>query len=539
MIRRSTLVCTLTALALTAGCATTTEATRPAEPAPVVEAPSPAPVRDPRAPAPAEPVPSRPLPTLSPLEVVRLPVPNKPIVSLRLVFRAGSVDDPAGKEGLTSLTGSVLEEGGTQKLTSAQLLQALYPIAGDLSVSTDKELTVFAGRIHRDNLDAFLEIFTDVLLHPRLDAKEFERLRQDHLNAVKNGLRNEDDERLGKAALDAVLYAGHPYRHYPVGTVAGLEAITLEDVRAQWQRVFTQDRLIVGLAGAVDEALEQQVLQRLSALPKTGAPRVQLPPAPGVHGQVLLIKKQTLSTAISLGSSYPVRRGDPDFFLLFFAMSYLGEHRQSNGVLFNQLRELRGLNYGDYAYAEMHHQEGYSSLPATNVARSQQHFSLWLRPVEPDTAMFATRGAVHFFDALIKDGIPAERFEVTRQFLDGFTRLWSQTDQRRLGYAIDSKLYGTPDFLEAYRAALKTMTPDQVHAALSRHYAADKLNYAYVVQDAEKLKELLTRQPPTPLTYTSEKPAQLLAEDQIISARPLPLDPASIQILDAQQFMQQ
>lgn len=513
-------------------CATTPDTAR-TEAAPVVEAPAEA-----KQPA-AQPVPPRPFAAHAPMEVIRLPVPNKPIVSLRLVFRAGSVDDPAGKEGLTSLTGSILEEGGTAELDSAQLIQALYPMAAELSIRTDKELTVVQGRVHRDHLDRFLKIFTDVLLAPRLDPREFERLRQDHLNAVTSSLRNEDDERLGKVALDSLMYAGHPYRHYEVGTVAGLQAITLEDVRAHWKNVFTQDRLLIGLAGAVDDALVQQVTTRLSALPKTGIARAELPAAPAVHGKVIIVKKQTLSTAISMGSSYGVRRGDPDFFPLFFAMSYLGEHRQSNGVLFNQLRELRGLNYGNYAYAEAHQQEGYSTLPATNVARAQQHFSLWIRPVEPAAAMFATRGAQHFFEELVQNGIPQERFDVSRQFLGGFTRLWEQTDQRRLGWAIDSRLYGTPDFLDAYRTALTTLTPAQVHAALAQHYSNDRLNYAFVTQDAEGLKKLLTEQPPTPLQYKSEKPAELLAVDQLIAARKLPLDPESIQIVDAQEFMAQ
>ncbi|MDP3570418.1 MAG: insulinase family protein, partial [Archangium sp.] len=55
-------------------------------------------------PAPTEAVPYRALPSIEPMKLVVLPVPNKPIVSVRLVFRTGSVDDPSGKEGLTALT---------------------------------------------------------------------------------------------------------------------------------------------------------------------------------------------------------------------------------------------------------------------------------------------------------------------------------------------------------------------------------------------------------------------------------------------------
>ena len=66
----------------------------------------------------------RPFVKVAPLETILLADASKPIVSLRFVFRAGSVDDPPGKEGLTDLTAAVLEQGGTQELSSAQFLDA-------------------------------------------------------------------------------------------------------------------------------------------------------------------------------------------------------------------------------------------------------------------------------------------------------------------------------------------------------------------------------------------------------------------------------
>ena len=161
-------------------------------------------------PAPTAAVPYHPLPAIEPMKLVVLPVPNKPVVSVRLVFRTGSVDDPSGKEGLTALTTRMLLEGGTKSLDSAQLAEALYPMAAQLSGDTDKEFTTITGRVHRDRLPRFLEILSEALLAPRLDEKEFSRLRSEQLNGVKNRLRQENDEELSKVALDSLLYQGHP-----------------------------------------------------------------------------------------------------------------------------------------------------------------------------------------------------------------------------------------------------------------------------------------------------------------------------------------
>jgi zinc protease len=411
-------------------------------------------------------------------------------------------------------------------------------MAAELDVAPDKEFTTFSGRVHKDFLPRFLDLFSEVVLAPRWDPAEFERLRTRSVNVIQNNLRSENDEALGKVALDALLFRGHPYEHFVGGTVQGLRGLTLEDVKAHAARVFTQDRLVIGLAGAVDEALTQEVKKRLSALPATGAPRVELPPVEPVAGRALIVEKPTLSTAISMGYVTPLRRGDPDFYPVAFALSYLGEHRQFNGVLFNELREKRGLNYGDYAYAEHFVEQPGTTYNRTNIARTQQDISLWIRPVVPGNGMFATRGAVYYLDQLVKNGIPQDRFELTRGFLIGYTRLWEQSDQRRLGYAIDSLHYGTPDFLEQYRQALARMTPESVQQAVRRHLRPEALNFAFVTADAKGLQELLQKQPPSPIQYASPKAPELLETDKAIIQHRLPVRAEAVEIQPTSAFME-
>src|ERR1700733_10550661 len=59
--------------------------------------------------------------------------PANPLVALRIVFRAGSHNDPPGKEGLAALTAAMVAEGGTKDLTYNQILAKFYPMAADLS----------------------------------------------------------------------------------------------------------------------------------------------------------------------------------------------------------------------------------------------------------------------------------------------------------------------------------------------------------------------------------------------------------------------
>jgi len=64
-----------------------------------------------------------------------------------------------------------------------------------------------------------------------------------------------------------------------------------------------------------------------------------------------------------MGHSLGITRADDDFYPLYLAGSYLGEHRTFNGLLMIELRQKRGLNYGDYAYVENFIQDGGTTFP--------------------------------------------------------------------------------------------------------------------------------------------------------------------------------
>ena len=128
-------------------------------------------------------------------------------------------------------------------------------------------------------------------------------------------------------------------------------------------------------------------------------------------------------------------RRDDDFYALAIANSYLGEHRNFNGKLMQDLRSKRGLNYGDYSYIEDFIQEGTGTFPITNNPRRQAYFSIWIRPVPADKSVFAIRAALWELDRLIENGNVPAGLRGTRTYLLNYSKLWVQTLSRRLGFA--------------------------------------------------------------------------------------------------------
>jgi zinc protease len=456
--------------------------------------------------------------------VVQLPG-KSPLVTLRFVFTTGSASDPADKPGVAHLTGEVLGSGGTKDLTYKQIVDAMYPMATSVEVYSDKEMTTFVGETHLDNLDKFYGLMRDIILHPGWRTDDFERVRDDSINALRVSLRGNNDEELGKEELYNVIYAGRPYGHENLGSISALKKMTVADLQSFYGRHYTQANLIIGIAGGYSPEFLARVKRDFSALPAGPADKFDDLPAPPAIAQshVTLVQKDTRSVAWSLGYPIDVKRGDPDFAALLVMQSWLGQHRESAGRLFGRMRELRGLNYGDYAYIEYFPRGMFRFEPEPNIARHQQIFQIWIRPVEPPNAVFALRLALFELNNLVKNGIPQADFEKTRSFLSKYVNILTKTKSAELGYAIDSEYYGIPNYNEYIKAALAKLTVEDVNAAIRRRLHAENIQIVGVAKDADAITAALTGDQPTPVQYNSPKPQEVLDEDKVVERWPLHL----------------
>ncbi len=448
---------------------------------------------------------------------------QSPLVTVRAVFRTGAATDPKGKEGLAALTASMLAEGGTKRLTYDQVVEALYPMAVNISHQVDKEMTTFSAETHVDNLDAFYSIFRDILLDPGWRLEDLKRLKDQTINSLRVNLRANNDEELGKEVLYNAIYAGHPYGHYNRGKVSAIESITIEDLKAFWRTNYTRASLTVGLAGGYPGTFADQMKKDFSTFAAGKVGKTVRPAPAKISGLNLhLVDKRTRSVAYSFGFPFEVKRGHPDYLALLVAQSFLGPHRNSAGLLYQNIRETRGLNYGDYAYIEYFPNGMFQFEPSPNLARPQQIFQIWIRPVELPTAHFTLRLAFHEVEKFITNGLTVEEFEQARNYVSKNVNLLTKTKRAELGYAIDSAFYGIPEYNRYVNAGLKKLTAADVNRAIKKHLQLANMHVVAITPDAEELKKKLLSNEPSPMKYASEKPKELLDEDKLIEKRGLP-----------------
>jgi len=490
------------------------------------------------------------------VEAQRTPAPatillreaSSPFVAFNLWIRSGSAADPKGKEGLASLTGTLMASGATAQDSLEAILQKQYPLAASYGVSVDKEMSTVTGRVHRDNLDAFYALFKNAILSPAFTEADFARVKAQRLNTLERARRYSRDEELSKQLLFWMAYEGTPYAHPEEGYVDSVRSITLDDVRGFYRAHVRRGNVTLAMGGSYPDGFPEAVRRDLDTLPD-GAPTPVPAPAPKAPAgvKVLLVDKETDASAISFGFPIALLRNDPDFVPLLVANSYLGEHRNPVGRLYQIIREARGMNYGNYSYIEAFPAGYATQQPRLNVARRSQLFEIWIRPVAltapgnlHDRTLFAIRAALRELAQLRDQGMTPGAVEASKQYLRDYTGTWADTLSRRLGYAVDDAFYGIPPpgFMATVRGALERVTPEQVNGAIRKHLRSDGMYLAIVTADAARLKEKLVRGDASPITYSAPPSAAIAAEDRIISALPLGVKDTDVTILPIDRVFQ-
>ncbi len=475
------------------------------------------------------------------MAVVELKLKNANKVVFMFRFDNGSIIDPAGKAGLTFATASMMAQGGAGGMAYADIQDKLHPWAATYFATVDKQVTTFTFQVPVDFVEEFYPIVINMLLAPDFSDKDFSRIMKEQQTFVDQLVRASSDEDYGKFALEHLLFRGGNMQHLLQGTSDSVETISLDDIKAHYQKVFTRNNVTLGVAGDYSDAILDRLKADLAKLPDTpfeAATPSKAKTANGIEVEIIA-KDGAFGSAIFTGAPLAITRTDDEFAALMIANSWMGEHRKSYSRLYQKIRTTRSMNYGDYSYIEWLRAGGSNQLPPFGVPRASNYWSIWIRPVQiasqlktqyPELAditighaHFALRLAIREFDLLIKNGMSEEEFKATRTFLRSYTKLYAQSPAQQLGWLMDSRFYGRTDYLQELDLLLETVTLGEVNAAIRKHWQTQNMFVTIVtdVSEAKALADSLINNTPSPMSYSdlvkSGMPAEVLAEDEQVA----------------------
>ena len=269
-----------------------------------------------------------------------------PLVTLLLLLPAGAAADPAGRPGLASLTGDLVDEGAGD-LSAIELHETLARIGARLDIDVGADASTIGVSGLARFADRAFEILADLALRPRFDLAEFERVRERRLSRLLQ-LRDMPPA-VADRTFVSLIYPDHPYGHLAVGTEESLRETTLDEVVAFHRRAYALSNatLIVVGDGRHDQFVDMArrafgACETAATEPLVDAAALPRPASP-IHHFALVHRPGAAQSELRVGQ-VATARNSPDYHALLVLNMVLGGQFVSR--LNMKLREEKGYTYG-------------------------------------------------------------------------------------------------------------------------------------------------------------------------------------------------
>lgn len=271
-----------------------------------------------------------------------------PLINFNITIPGGHSLDPADKAGLASITADLMNEGTANK-TPAELEEAIGLLGSSLRIYSGLEETVISGNCLARNFKETMALVEEMLLEPRWDSTEFERLKQELKTSLKG--REANPTAIAAINFNKLIYGpDHIYGIPTSGTLETTNDITLEDLKAFYEANIKPGGAAFHVVGDLSQEEIEASLAGLSSRWEgmvSPAPKQELP-KDSKGGNLYFIDVPNSKQSVLYIGKLALDASNPDFSKLDFANEIIGGG--SSGRLFQVLRIGKGYTYGAYSY---------------------------------------------------------------------------------------------------------------------------------------------------------------------------------------------
>jgi len=185
-----------------------------------------------------------------------------PVVGVAVWYNVGSKDEPEGKTGFAHLFEHLMFNGSEN--APADYFQYLQEMgATDYNGTTNFDRTNYFQTVPRPALERALWLESDRMGY-LLGAVTQEKL-DNQRGVVQNEKRQGDNQPGGLVfyeVLETLFPEGHPYRHSVIGSMADLDAASMEDVRDWFTDKYGPNNATLVLAGDISPAEARPLVEK-------------------------------------------------------------------------------------------------------------------------------------------------------------------------------------------------------------------------------------------------------------------------------------
>lgn len=425
-----------------------------------------------------------------------------PLVTVSAIVRTGSYLDPAGKEGLASLTGAQMRAGGTTSKTAEEFDEASDFLAANISSSIGATQGNASVNLLAKDVDQGLGLYFDMLKNPGFQEDRIKLAKSQILQNMER--RNDRTDGIESREWGRLMYGEHFSTKET--TKASIEGVTREDMIAFHQKYYQPAGFIFAVSGDFNA---KEMLAKLEAamkgwpVNKEPVPPVPKPSAVPVAGVYTVHKADVNQGRVSIGHTGSLR-SNPDAYALEIMNDILGGGGFTSRIM-SRVRSDEGLAYSagsSFGLGVYYPGVFRAAFQSKNLTTAQAIDIV----MEEINRVRATK-------------VSAEELETARNSaIEVFPRIFATAGQVASTFAADEYTKRPADHWSTYRERIAAVTADDVLRVAQKYLQPDKL----VVLVVGNIDEISKGNPDKP-----EHSLAKIAKDGQIRRIPLP-DPLTM-----------
>ncbi|MAM19250.1 MAG: pitrilysin family protein [Christiangramia sp.] len=395
-----------------------------------------------------------------------------PLVQFDISIPGGQLLDPENKPGVASLLTDLMMQGTATK-TPAELEEAIGLLGASIYMYSSNEDLHITGTCLAKNFEPTMELVQEIMLEPRWDEKEFDRLK----SALQTNLKGMEanPQAIAQTVFYRLLYGkDNSYGVPGMGTMESAQTITIADLQAYYSQLAPENASF-HVVGSITKPEVQQTLQDFSASWKNASPEIandEIQPE-GEGGKLYFIDVPDAKQSVILIGKLALSGEDSDASKLNFANEILGGG--SSGKLFQTLRIEKGYTYGAYS----------------GISNNLEVSPFYIRT---SVRANATLSSLEIIEEMVQNyaaDFGAEEVKLTQnKLLKENTRAYESLGAK-LGILREISKYGkNPSYIEDMQEELMEMKEEDFKEVINEYLSENEMIYVVVGDKATQLEEV-------------------------------------------------
>jgi predicted Zn-dependent peptidase len=399
------------------------------------------------------------------------------IVVVQTVIKGGVQNYPANKAGIENLAITALTECGTVKDDKNSFKDKLDNVSAQVGGNSGMDFASFTLNCIKNDFETVWPLYTDALLAPRFDAKEFDRIKTDAVNFIRAN-ESSPDNAIDKMAKQTA-FAGKNYAKDPQGTVTSVNSLTVSETKKYWQSILTRSRMVIVIIADLDKATIQKIVKEFLNKVPAGAPFTLKKESYMPTDNTFKSQERENATNYVRGVASGPLPGTPDYNSFMLAMRIFANRH------FVEIRTKNGLSYAPQSWFS----QGTTTYANISVSTT-----------DPDKYIAVARNLI---DKIKQQGFTES--ELKNEKTGYLTAIYSRqetNEAQAASYATNEVVHGDWKRSVKIQNDVKEVTLSQINEAFKKYIT----NITWVYQgDPKKVTTALYTQKQTPALPTEKK----------------------------------